>query len=261
MNLNKMHELENLFPVYFSQLHKREYGLLFHNKACPFSYDTNHAVITDLSCDLDYAIKDIIKFYTDRQIEPRIYQGFIIGEMDILEPVLKRNGFEVELDDDTMFFTHLKASAITPVSGMEFKRLLSPEEGVDEIVMSGIKVLSKDKETGYSADWWKTFTANVIKVDHLHMLVGYIGDRAVTMASVNIMDGFSRIDDVKTHTDYWGRGYSSTLIDYLVKYHSAISDNVLYLYASNPAAIKVYKNAGFVRHIEMPPSWNAWKPL
>jgi len=32
---------------------------------------------------------------------------------------------------------------------------------------------------------------------------------------------------------------------YLVDYHNSISDNFLYLYASNPVAIKNYKLCGF----------------
>ena len=42
---------------------------------------------------------------------------------------------EIFENDGTFFFTHQEASTITPVLGMEFRRLTEPDAGVDEVII------------------------------------------------------------------------------------------------------------------------------
>lgn len=257
--MKNIYKQEMLFPAAMAEVTHREYGMLFYNKACPLSHDTNHAVITNLNCDIDFALKDITSFYTSRKIVPRVYFGFVPGELDILKPFLKKHGYDLGIYEGNTFFIHENISTATPVKSMIFKRLLAPEPGIEELIRSGEDEVQEVKESGFGGEWWVTFLYNALKVDHIHMLVGYINDKPVTIASVNIIDGCSRIDDVKTHTDFWNRGYSGAMMDYLVKYHAKLSDNVLYLYAFNPAAIRVYEKVGFVKVENTLPMWSAWK--
>ncbi len=256
--MKNLYRQEILFPSAMAEVINKEYGMLFYNKACPLSHDTNHAVITNLNCDIDIALNDITSFYNSREIVPRVYFGFVPGELDVLKPFLERHGYELGIYNGNSFFIHKNISTATPLKNMKFKRLLAPELGIEELIRSGEDEVQEVKESGVDGEWWVTFLYNTIKVEHIHMLVGYINDKPVTIASVNIMDGYSRIDDVKTHTDFWNRGYSSAMMDYLAKYHAKLSDNVLYLYASNPAAIRVYEKVGFVKVENTLPMWSAY---
>lgn len=111
-------------------------------------------------------------------------------------------------------------------------------------------------------DWSVKVLERYVLLDNFHLLVGYLGNKPVTMASVNLMDnGLSRVDDVLTHRDYRGKGYGRALIHYLVNYHSIISSNSLYLYASNPVALKIYRQVGFVDFQEKLATWYAWKEI
>ena len=59
------------------------------------------------------------------------------------------------------------------------------------------------------------------------------------------MEGLSRVDDVLTDPAHRGRGYAREVMRSLVDYHRRISNNILYLYADNPTAIRVYNDVGF----------------
>jgi predicted GNAT family acetyltransferase len=95
--------------------------------------------------------------------------------------------------------------------------------------------------------------------DRLHHFVGFLDDKPVTMASLNIGDGLSNVDRVKTHKDHREKGYSSALISHLIHYHASVSKNPLYLLADNPIAIHMYKNAGFIDIEHSMTSWTAVK--
>jgi predicted GNAT family acetyltransferase len=73
------------------------------------------------------------------------------------------------------------------------------------------------------------------------------------------MDGFSRVDDMLTHENYRSRGYGRTIVHSLAAYHSGISQNQIYLYASNPVAIRMYQAVGFTKIDYYFKSWSAWQ--
>ncbi len=257
-DLSKLYKQEIMFPGALAEVVNRKYGMLFYNKSCQLSYDTNHAVITDLNCDLDAAIKDILSFYNSRQVDPRIYFAFIPGELKILKPYIDKYGFEIGVCEDTSFFIYRQEQQRIEIADMEFIRLIEPDPDVDEVLMSGTEEVPEVIESGFCGQWWVTFMHNALKVDHIHMLVGYIKNKPVTIASVNIMEGYSRVDDVKTHSEFWNKGYSSALMSYLVKYHMDLSDNELYLFAQNPTAIRVYEKVGFERIPDAVSMWSAY---
>jgi predicted GNAT family acetyltransferase len=78
------------------------------------------------------------------------------------------------------------------------------------------------------------------------------------MASLRVMDGFSRVDDVRTHTAFRGRLFATELMKHLAAYHARISDNRLYLWATNPVAIRMYRNVGFGEFRTDRPIWSAY---
>lgn len=258
-DINDLIRQEVLFPKALAKTIITDYGVLFLNEDCPLSYDTNHAVITRLDYDLSSALDDAVSFFEARSIQPRIYYAGIPGELDILKPYLEDKGFELEIRDGTSFYVYENIKVEIPTAGLTFKRVTEPDKDLDEVLMSGADEVKEVIDSGMGGLWWKTFMHQTLKAEDIHMLVGYKDGKPVTMASVNIMDGYSRIDDVKTHTSHWNKGYSSALMAYLVDYHKSISNNLLYLFAYSPAALRVYEKTGFVKIHSAPLMWSAWQ--
>ena len=76
----KIYTEEDLFPREITHYEKRDYGVLFYNEENRDSYDSNHAVIYRKKiADLDFVLKDIIDFYTDKNLTPIIYQSISDG--------------------------------------------------------------------------------------------------------------------------------------------------------------------------------------
>ena len=92
---------------------------------------------------------------------------------------------------------------------------------------------------------------------HFHLLGLYQSGKCVSMASVKTMDGYSRVDDVVTHMNYRGKHFGTRLMEHLVRYHRTISDNYLYLWATNPIAIRMYLGLGFREIHTAVPYWSA----
>jgi predicted GNAT family N-acyltransferase len=67
------------------------------------------------------------------------------------------------------------------------------------------------------------------------------------------------IDRVKTRKDYREKEYAGALIHYLIRYHASISTNALYLGATSPIAVYMYKRVDFVDVEEKLKSWGAVK--
>ena len=67
------------YPKSYSDFKYTDYGILYYNENNPFSYDSNHAVITmsDENCDYNKIIKDIKEFYLSKKLSPCIYSNHI----------------------------------------------------------------------------------------------------------------------------------------------------------------------------------------
>ena len=92
----KIYTEEDLFPREITHYEKRDYGVLFYNEENKDSYDSNHAVIYRKKiADLDFVLKDIIDFYTHKNITPIIYQSISDdGFFEEIKTKLNSFGFE-----------------------------------------------------------------------------------------------------------------------------------------------------------------------
>lgn len=248
INYDQFVKCEATFPKHFSNFVKKPYGYLFYNLNNKESHDSNHAIINDLSCDLDSVFQEIIYFYKSKGITPRIYSGFINGEVDLLKPYFTKFGFQFQEQDTTKFFYLNNKSTINPNPHLVIKR-------ITQLSQQMIDLIRRENEGDY--------TINVLK-EHLlhpdfHFLVGLINNEAVCVASLNEMDQLSRIDDVITDLDHRGKGYGSTLIHRMISYHHQISNQPLYLYAEDEIAIRIYQKAGFIPFETQPFIWSAYQ--
>ncbi len=239
--------MEVTFPELFSNKKSTDYGILFHNTQNPLSWDSNHAQILDLTHP-EAAISDIIRFYNSLQLQPRINSSFLDNELEILRPRLDSQGFTVTTNNHVfMYITPGLTSALEPDADIRRISHISPDI---------VDLLHSDGD----GDW----TVNVLKImvrnSRFHLLGLFQDERCVSIASINPGDGYTRVDDVKTHLAFRGKHLGTRLINYLVAYHGSISRNCLYLWAVNPIAIKMYQKSGFKEIKVDKPNWTAFQP-
>jgi len=247
MDLKKLYQYEMMFSEDFARIESRPYGLLFHTPEIPDSYDGNHAVICDLNYDLARALGEIKNFYRSKSLTPRVFQSFQAGEEEILFPVLKSQGFTISEQPDRLFIRQPEAWA---------------GSGPDRPKIKQIDMLKDDFLAFMVREYGSPRLARVIQKrlasKNFYLFVYFEDDRPVAMASLNHRDSFSRVDDVLTDAAYRNRGFATSLIDHIIKFHSEKSNNTLYLFASNPAAISVYAKQGFAESDLDRILWSAW---
>jgi GNAT superfamily N-acetyltransferase len=247
MDLTKLYKYEMMFPEGFSRSEIKPYGRLFYTPDIPDSYDGNHAVVFDLDYDLDRAVGDIKDFYLSKHLTPRVYQSFQEGEEAVLFPVLARQGFAVSEQSDRLFIWQSEAWADSHSDCPKTKEIRTVEDDFIAFTVGE-----------YQSPRMAKIIAKHLLLENFHQFVYREDGRPVATASLNIMEGFSRIDDVLTDAAYRNRGFATRLIDHIIKFHSRHSNNILYLFASDPAAIAVYTKQGFVESDMSPTLWSAW---
>lgn len=246
LDIKKLLAREQTCYRFFSGQIAREYGVLYHNPDNPLSYDSNHAHILDLNCDLEAAIRDFVLFYRERNITPRIYSSYIDNELDKLRPHLEAAGFEIKIDaSEFMLYTGDGSGSVDPAPSV--RRITQLTDDIVELIHS--------EDAG---DWGINVIKKCLPDAVYHLLGRFQDNKCVAIASVRLMDEYSRVDDVMTHKDFRGKHYATELMRYLVIYHRAISTNYLYLWAMNPIAIKMYKNVGFQPVPVSQPTWEAF---
>lgn len=231
-------DFENNYVRAFADVEERDYGVLFYDRDNPVSHDSNHALTLNLQCDLDAAIADVVAFYRALDVKPRVYHGFVSSGSEVLLPRLRAAGFEVE-EHYEWFLVCTEPSTITPVQGFELRRMreLTPEV---------LSVLEPNDT------WTQGVFRKQIRRNEWHLMVGFVDGIPVALAELDLAAGLSRVDSVVTHVAHRRHGYGRALMHRVVSHHRSITDNVLYLYSSNPSAIRIYEEAGF-RELE-------WKP-
>ena len=238
---------ENNFARSFAQVEERDYGLLFYNRDNLISNDSNYALILNLEVDLDTAIADVCSFYCSLGVGPRVNHGFVAGGSEVLLPKLRAAGFETAFYDEG-YMVCSQASVIEPVGELQVRRI----KGLDADVLD---VFKADE-----SPWSIGVIERQLARDDYHLLVGYVADVPVTMASLDVAKRVSRVDDVLTHPAYRRKGYGRALMHGFVNYHRQVSDTALYLYTSVPSALKIYHEVGFRDLDWKPHKWSAWLP-
>lgn len=234
---------ENNYVCSFASVEERDFGLLFFNRGNPVSHDSNHALITKLDGDIDAAIDDVCAFYRNLGVAPRIYHGFVPGAREVLLPKLLARGFRME-EFDEWYFVRSTDSLIESVAGFEVRRV--------QCLDPAIRNIFKDEV------WSVGVMERQIMREDYHLLVGYVADLPVTVASLDIGRRVARVDDVMTHPAHRRRGYGRALMHGLVSYHRNVSGTALYLYSGVTSAIRIYEAAGFRKLDWKPYKWSAW---
>lgn len=247
ISLNKLIEYETNFPHSFASVFDQPYGRLFYNTKNPQSHDSNHAVFLNLDTDLEQALEDLILFYRVKSLIPRVYPAYQPQERERLIPVLAKRGFEIKYSSDRLYVQN-SPSRIVPVEALKVERAQTMSDQVSEII-----------RTDDGGDWNVIVISKLLESDRFHLLVGWVGGEPVCLGVLHLMDGFARLDDVLTHKEHRGQGYGRALVQAILEYHKQVSPGSgLYLWASNPTAIRIYNEAGFAALQSGLEPWNAW---
>lgn len=248
-DIQKMLQHEISFYKLFTNKTVTEYGIVYYNHLNPLSHDSNHAHILDINGDVDKIVRDIIRFYKGYGITPRVYMSFIDNELERLRPVLESQGFTLTVLNSTFMRFELQ-KVRTFDSHITVRRIRHISQEILALAYSG-----EDRDWG---EWSVKVLQAAVKNASFHLLGLFHEGKCVSLASVHIMDGYSRVDDVKTHAAFRGQHFGTQLMNYLTVYHSRTSENYLYLWAENPIAIRMYRNVGFQElNVDMP-RWSAF---
>jgi len=238
---------ERSLPATFANVCEKPYGRIYYNTENPASHDSNHAVILNPGNDLDQALDDLILFYRLRSLVPRIYPSYQPGEKKHLFPILHRRGFQLERLDSRIYMRQ-NPCQITSRTSLQVKRVKTVNSKIGDIV--------RDEDGG---DWNLIVMERQLQFDNFHLLVGYDQGEPVCLATLAFIKNLTRLDDVITDLGSRARGYGRALIKGMLDYHDLVAPgNQVYLWASNPTAIKIYREAGFVELENGLEPWEAW---
>ena len=245
--LNRLIMVEQQFAKRFTNVVPKPYGVIYWNEANKDSYASNHAIITDF-IGIEGSLKDICGFYKSKDITPVLYPSLKENELSILSPYLKNHGFEIESLYHEYFLLQNEPVS-TPIHGIYFDRLLQVKDDLKELLLSD----------NYG-EWAIKYLERHLKSPGYHLIGGFANDELVTIASINVFEGYSRIDDAFTNKFYRGKGYFTALLHHLIEYNKEHGDNHLYLYSHFPESTKVFEKAGFVK-LENLKAWRAIKKM
>lgn len=244
-DINIMYRTEISYYDSFTNRVDTNYGKLYYNPQNPLSHDSNHAHIMRNLNHPENTLREIKVFFLNQDLTPRIYNSFVAGELEILRPFLMSAGFTIRVENARAFLfppeIRMPLDAMIPV-----KRITHISRDVIELIHS------EDK-----GDWTINVLSKHVDDERFHLLGLFEDGKCVSIASVKTMDGYSRVDDVLTHSHHRGKHFGTRLMQYLVSYHKNISGNYLYLWATNPIAIDMYLRVGFREIPTKLPYWSA----
>ncbi len=242
--LEQIIDFEVNFPSAFAFVAERPALRLFYNTDNPQSQDSNHAVFLNLSGNLEKALEDLILFYRVKSLIPRVYPSYQPQESGQLLPLLARRGFEIKYSPDAIYVKKFP-SRLVPGKPLKVKRVRAMEDAVRNIIC---------KYDG--GDWNAAVLSKQLQSEQFHLLVGYAANQPVCLGALRRRGNIFRLEEVLTDPDYRGRGYGRALIQAIMDYWRELSpQSGLYLWSSNPTAIRIYREAGF---IALQPGLKAW---
>lgn len=224
------------FPKYISNSMAASFGMFYWDEWDKENHSLNHALLyPDRVTDLQSVLSEIAEFYLSRGIQPRIHQPYTTGYFLDHANELRINGYDVKLYPPTQFMILSEEKPSNACSALSIKELedWDPRIATDILIPDG-----NEKEV--------ELTKRNIYGDRYRVLVGYLREKAVSMATIFYGDyGVARLDSTETAEELRGRGYASELVSAIVQMHRRESDMPLYLWPQNVTAGKIFRKAGF----------------
>ena len=241
-------QAERWFPQTFAEVEEREWGVFFTTPTIPDSYDGNHACLLDPGDHPARVLDEIIEFYEERGLDPRVY--FISAKPDhpALREALRATGFTIAANGSDRIFLHQNPSRISPNPAVLVKRLDQVDAPMlDALIRLGNPRAAKvlQRRTAQPEAW---------------LFVGYLDDKAASVALLERQDSIARIDEVATAEHHRCKGCARAVIHTLIDYYQTHLTVPLFLWTDNPIAERIYLEAGFTKQNQTITNWSAWRP-
>ncbi|HBN84736.1 MAG TPA: hypothetical protein DDZ89_12920 [Clostridiales bacterium] len=241
------------YPKRIAECVKLPYGLLYHDRENPGSHMCNHAVITDMSGDLDLKVRQVTEFYVEKGLTPVIYTAFQRKAYRIMSQPLRNNGYSVGKYPEGAFFYYPQGQTGSLPNYSNRVKRVQTEEGI-------LDMFSDDEEGVYN----RTVIRKLLPGEGYYLWCVYEKDKPVAVASLVMMSEYrtSVIDNVYTVPEYRNKGYATAIVRHALRMHQACSDNLVFLYAYKEQPIRIYRKLGFVKVNNMRLEyWNAWMDI
>lgn len=123
VDMDRFYREEDLFPREFTGMTERPWGLLFHNRDNPDSFDSNHALLRrGPSAGLRAALEEIRSFYRHFGAHPVIYQSMLDeGWFAQIAPELEAAGFRC-WEEEQRYMVLTSPSRICPDPDIDVQR-------------------------------------------------------------------------------------------------------------------------------------------
>jgi len=245
--LEKIIYMEHHFPEIFSDMEKRDFGILFYNKNNFDSNDSNHAIITK-KCDYEAVLQEIKDFYLSKSLEPLIYSSLEENQLNEMSEYLTNSGFHI---NDYGYKDYLvwsgKTSIVEPYS-LTFERFTKN---------SDFDVFSELVE---SASLFRISEVIRRRVNdpNYYLFIGYDGEIPVVMASFQLDKNLTAmLDEVETAENQRGKGYARQITRHITNEFEKQGGKLFYTWAANETAQRVYLQGGFEVKYKLH-SWSAY---
>ncbi len=212
------------------------WGRMFCDIENKDSYASNYAVINN-NKNLENAIEEIDKYFSDREIKPKIFNRIDSIELDVLRNYFKDNDYklrEFELE-----------SMVLDMRGKIYCEEISNAKSCD--IKKENKIL-KGKEYDLAVEQDEGDTYGVIQLNKQIASGGimfFAYDEFNNPASMALGEKYNDvvyISNVYTTPSKRRMGYGLSVMNSLLSHYK---DSVFYLYSSNPEAISIYNKMGF----------------
>jgi len=231
----KIYTEEDLFPREITNYENRDYGVLFYNEENKDSYDSNHALIYRKKItDLDFVLKDIIDFYSNKKIDPIIYQSISDdGFFEEIKTKLDSFGFETWTEEQKFMILSDKNN-ISPNPQITVKKL---NKWKDEF---GTEIFEKSGEP-----WEIDVVKKALQNKNTLFFIAFYNENPVGMSYAHVADDVCRVDYLLVSAEYRKMGIGRTLINAFVEYCKENKILLCYLWPDGKSAEKIYYEAGF----------------
>jgi GNAT superfamily N-acetyltransferase len=245
---SRWRECEVGYPGAIAARQVKPYGVLYYNRDIPDSHDSNHAVIQCYDRGLEQAVHEIILFYKIRGLTPCVFPAYRREEQQVLIPLLLKNRFDIDKNNNRLFAFQSRLP-VGAYPELKVRRITAPDQSIGEIFCGEDMSGTEERITNY-----------LCTIPAVHVLAGFVENRPVCLAVLTTLQGMARLSDVLVARDYRGKGYGRALVQAVLDYHQSLFSNLLYLWTANPAAARLYEEAGFVQCGAPDVYWIAYKP-
>lgn len=175
---------ENLFPQTFADMMERDWGVLFVTPTIPDSHDGNHACVLNHYDDVTAIVDEIVEFYEDRGVTPRVNYMSPDGDNPNLRQALEAAGFAIGHENTMRMYSHQSPSSITPSPDVRIRQIKNVDAEMFDALASmenqrSAKVLQR---CACRADDW--------------LFVGQIDGQLASVALLERIENICRVDGV-----------------------------------------------------------------